>query len=66
MSGSVLQILNLYGHHSARKRPGVALFLRLRWQELRGQRRVQSVGEQHKLELNLKNTKYKKKKKFKP
>lgn len=52
--GSVLKVLNLYGHHGARERPGVTLFLWLWRQELRGQRRVQSVCQQDKLELDLK------------
>lgn len=52
--GAVLQILNLHGHHGAGERPRVALHLRLRRQQLGRQRRVQGVGEQHKLELNLK------------
>lgn len=55
--GSVLEVLNLYGHHGAGERPGVTLFLRLWWQELRGQWRVQRVCQQHKLELDLKGRK---------
>lgn len=52
--GSVLKVLNLYSHHSAGERPGVTLFLRFWWQELRGQWRVQCVCQQDKLELDLK------------
>lgn len=52
--GAVLQILNLHGHHGAGERPRVALHLRLWRQQLGRQRRVQGVGEKHKLELNLK------------
>lgn len=54
--GAVLQILNLHGHHGAGEWPRVALHLRLRRQQLGRQRRVQGVGEQHKLELNLKSS----------
>lgn len=54
--GAVLQVLHLHGHHGAWEWPQVALLLRLRRQQLRRQRRVQGVGEQHKLELNLKSS----------
>lgn len=52
--GSILQVLDLYSHHGAGERPGVALFLWLLRQELRGQWRVQCVCQQDKLELDLK------------
>lgn len=56
VGGAVLQILNLHGHHSAGERPWVSLLLRLRRQQLGRQWRVQGVGEQHELELNLKRS----------
>lgn len=60
MCGSILKVLNLYSHHGARERPGVTLFLWLWGQELRGQRRVQRVCQQDKLELDLKDAEEKK------
>lgn len=62
--GAVLQILNLHGHHGAGEWPRVALLLRLRRQQLGRQRRVQGVGEQHKLELNLQRSDVEKEKRF--
>lgn len=55
MRGSILQVLNLDSHHSAGERPCVTLLLWLRGLELRGQRRVQRVCQEDKLELNLKS-----------
>lgn len=53
--GSILQVLNLYSHHCARERPGVALLLWLWGLQLRGQWRVERVCQQDKLELDLQN-----------
>lgn len=50
---AVLQILDLHGHHRARKKSVIPGLLGLRWQQLRRQWGVEGVGQQNKLELHL-------------
>lgn len=56
MRGSVLQVLHLHGHHGAGERAALPALVGLGGQQLRGQRRVQRVREQHELELHLQGT----------
>lgn len=57
MCGSVLRVLDFHGHDGTRNGSLLVillvLFLVQQRQEVRRQRRVESVGEQRKLELNL-------------
>lgn len=57
MCCSVLEVLHLHSHHGAREGPALAALVGLGLgQQLRRQRRVQGVREQHKLELHLHHT----------
>lgn len=51
--GSVLLILNLDSYDGSGERSPLPLFGHAGGQQIRGQRRVESVCQQHKLELHL-------------